>query len=292
MNTHHTKKHEIKDSSKILIVVLLILNILLTAYIGFFKRDAVWLETLKSGGSDNFKLVQELYTSDSYKDQQTQTLNQILWSMGDTDNTADAPTDTANNPSNDADVATLDKDTIDSLLKDTFIQWKEDARYLLIEYSDLLCPFCKRHYNDQTLEKVIAKYPNDVALVFKNMPLVQLHPTAPLGAEAVECAGKLWGSDAFYEYLSKAFQENSFDETNTVALAKEIGLNTSKFESCIKNGEFTSKVNRNNQEAGTVFWIGGTPGNVILDRETGKYIVVSGAYPFEKFDTELQNLMD
>lgn len=290
MNTHHTKKNKISDSSKILIVALLIVNLLLTIYVGFFKRDAVWLETLKSGGSDNFKLVQELYTSDSYKDQQTQTLNQILWSMGDTDNTAGAPTDTA--PSNDADVATLDKDTIDSLLKDVYIQWKEDARYLLIEYSDLLCPFCQRHYNDQTLEKVVAKYPNDVALVFKNMPLVQLHPTAPLGAEAVECAGKLWGSDAFYEYLSKAFQENSFDNTNIVSIAKEIGLNTSKFESCIKNGEFTSKVNGNNQEAGTVFWIGGTPGNVILDRETGKYIVVSGAYPFEKFDTELQNLMD
>lgn len=289
MNTHHTTKHKISDSSKILVVVLLIVNILLTVYVGFFKRDAVWLETLKSGGSDNFKLVQELYTSDSYKDQQTQTLNQILWSMGDTANT---PTDTANTPSNGADVATLDKDTVASLLKDTYIQGKEDARYLLIEYSDLLCPFCKRHYNDQTLEKIVAKYPNDVALVFKNMPLVQLHPTAPLGAQAVECAGKLWGSDAFYEYMAKAFQENSFDETNIVSLAKEIGLNTNKFEDCVKNGEFTSKIDGNNQEAGSLFWIGGTPGNVILDRETGKYIVVSWAYPFEKFDTELQNLMN
>jgi protein-disulfide isomerase len=73
----------------------------------------------------------------------------------------------------------LDQATMDSILKSTFIKGQQEARFLIFEYSDLLCPFCQRHHNDKTLLKVQEKYPNDVALVFKNMPLAQLHPTAP-----------------------------------------------------------------------------------------------------------------
>jgi hypothetical protein len=74
--THHSPISG--DSLKIVVAVLLAVNLLLSVYVAFFKRDAVWLETLKAGGAENFSLVQQLYTSDSYKAQQTQTLNQIL----------------------------------------------------------------------------------------------------------------------------------------------------------------------------------------------------------------------
>jgi protein-disulfide isomerase len=56
----------------------------------------------------------------------------------------------------------------------------KNARITIVEYSDFICPFCKRHYTAQTLEKIVEKYPNDVNMVFRQMPLVQLHPTAPL----------------------------------------------------------------------------------------------------------------
>jgi thioredoxin-related protein len=32
-----------------------------------------------------------------------------------------------------------------------------------------------------------------------------------------------------------------------------------------------------------LFGVSGTPGNVIIDRETGKYNVLPGAYPAENF---------
>lgn len=52
-----------------------------------------------------------------------------------------------------------------------------------------------------------------------------------------------------------------------------------------------TQINASIQEGQTVFGINGTPGNVILDKQTGKYVIISGAYPFDKFDQELQNLM-
>jgi hypothetical protein len=54
----------------LILLVVLALNLLLLLYVSFFKRDALWLETLKVGGSSNMQLVQKLYSSDGYKQQQ------------------------------------------------------------------------------------------------------------------------------------------------------------------------------------------------------------------------------
>ncbi len=268
------------DTTKIVVLILLVLNLLLAWYVSFFKKDALWLETLKAGGKENFALIEKLYNNDSFKEQQTKSLEEAIWSMGWETNTE---------PSS---LQILDEATIEKLFKDTYIKGNENARFVIFEYSDLLCPFCQRHHNDRTLQKVQEKYPNDVALVFKNMPLVQLHPTAPLWAEAVECAGKIWGSDDFYAFVDKAFTQNTFNEEVITNIAKEIWTSSSKIISCVNNWEFKSKIDWILEEARTLFGINGTPGNVILDKETGKYVIVNGAYPFEKFDTEVQNLMN
>ena len=166
------------DIEKIALMGIVGVNLLLSLYLAFFKADAVWLETLKSGGSENFNLVKQLYKSDAYKAQQKQTLEQVLGSFGAT-GTANAPTAQEATDEKPSETSTLSEDTIKKILTNVHYQGKEDAKIVLLEYSDLLCPFCKRHFNDKTLEKVVEKYPDDVALVFKNMPLPQLHPTAP-----------------------------------------------------------------------------------------------------------------
>ena len=120
-------------------------------------------------------LVQKLYESDSYKQQQKSAIEQVLGTTTDTtttptvDDTTTAPTATAGDAAKFA-----------AIEKDGYIKGNKNARITIIEYSDMLCPFCKRHYNAQTVENLIAKYPNDVNMVFRQMPLPQLHPTAPI----------------------------------------------------------------------------------------------------------------
>jgi hypothetical protein len=53
-------------------------SLLVLIYIAFIKKDAVWLETLKTGGSDNFGKVVELYKSDAYKNQQNIAIEQAM----------------------------------------------------------------------------------------------------------------------------------------------------------------------------------------------------------------------
>jgi protein-disulfide isomerase len=66
-----------------------------------------------------------------------------------------------------------------------------EAPVTIEEYSDCLCPFCSRHF-DQTVPTLIEKYvqTDQVKYVFRDMPLVGLHPTAPVGHLAARCLSK------------------------------------------------------------------------------------------------------
>jgi hypothetical protein len=84
--------HEIHKNTTTAVIVLLVINVLLLVYVGFFKHDAVWLETMKVGGRENMTLVQQLYNSDMYKTQQTQAIQQVLSSIDQQANPLVQPT--------------------------------------------------------------------------------------------------------------------------------------------------------------------------------------------------------
>ena len=68
-----------------------------------------------------------------------------------------------------------------------WIRGGRNAEVSVVEYSDLECPFCKRH--DATMKQLISEYDGKVNWVYRHFPLTQLHPKAPKEAEAAECAG-------------------------------------------------------------------------------------------------------
>jgi len=70
-----------EENMRLLVIILLVLNVLLGIYIAFFKRDALWLEAMKAGGTENMNMAQQLYKSPTYIQQQKTTLEQILGSM-------------------------------------------------------------------------------------------------------------------------------------------------------------------------------------------------------------------
>jgi len=253
------------------------------------------LETLKVGGSENMQMAEQLYTADAYKQQQKTTLEQILgqmWTAGTpawTTDTATQPT-TAQPAAEGTALTDGDKTKFASIEKDGYILGNKDARITIIEYSDMLCPFCKRHYNAQTLENLIKKYPNDVNMVFRQMPLPQLHPTAPIWAQGAVCVGKLGGADKFYAYLAVAFQASEFTETNVTDMAVNLGIDKAKFTSCFSSAETIATVNAQVQE-GQGFGINGTPWNVIVDNQNGKYSILAGAYPTENFEAVIKSIL-
>ncbi len=78
-----------------------------------------------------------------------------------------------------------------------------NARIVIVEYSDLECPFCKTFHN--TMHEVVKSDP-EVAWVFRHYPIPQLHAKALREAEATECAWEQKGNEGFWKYADKIFE--------------------------------------------------------------------------------------
>jgi protein-disulfide isomerase len=69
-----------------------------------------------------------------------------------------------------------------------------NAPVQLVEYGDYECPHCgQAYYIVKELERLLA---NRLCFVFRNFPLISIHPHAEHAAEAAEASGaqgKFWG---------------------------------------------------------------------------------------------------
>lgn len=195
-------------------------------------------------------------------------------------NPSAAPSAAANNPSADPTAAdpsaAAPSQPVPGVTKDDHIRGKDSAKVTLIEYSDFQCPYCSRH--EETLKQIEAKYPNDVRLVYRHFPLSSLHPFAQKAAEASECAnaqGKFWEMHDKLFAIAQTTAGLSIDAMKNAA--KELKLDTNKFNNCLDKGEMTAKVAKSYQD-GMAAGVSGTPATFI----NGK--ILEGAVPLEQFE--------
>lgn len=82
---------------------------------------------------------------------------------------------------------------------------KKDAPVTIVEFSDFQCPFCKQ-FIDTTYPQLKKEYidTGKVALYYRHLPLVQLHPMAMTFSHAAECANE---QGKFWEMHDKIFSE-------------------------------------------------------------------------------------
>jgi len=179
--------------------------------------------------------------------------------------------------------------------KNTYTLGNPDAEITWVEYSDLECPFCKKLHNSWTIGEVMKAYGDKVNFVFKQFPL-GFHANAPKEAEAVLCAWELWGSEKYYSYINTIFERTRWNGTwfalsALVPLAKELGLDESKFKTCLDSGKYASQVQTEMAEGQSLFWITWTPWNVLINNKTGKWDKLPGAYPTASFKQKIDSLL-
>lgn len=225
---------------------------------------------------------------------------------GDSGNTANAPAGNNNagnndapaptpepaptpQPSNDTDTVWLD--TLETQLEASYFKWDEDAPVSIIEFSDVECPFCQRHHSAGTLDSVISKFGEDqVSVYYMHFPL-SFHTSAQKAGEALECAGELQGNEGFWNYKKAIFDKGGKPTLDVVeATATEQGFDTDAFMECVNSGQFAQKVS-NQMAFGRSLGVTGTPGNVVVNNETGEYITVSGAVPATSFDAPVNQFL-
>jgi protein-disulfide isomerase len=168
-----------------------------------------------------------------------------------------------------------------------------DAGLSLIEYSDFECPYCKTFH--KTVKPVVDTYGGRVNWVYRHFPLSNHNPGAQKQAEASECANELGGNEAFWKYADAIYARTKsngkgFPINKLVPLAKEIGLDETEFRSCLNSGRYTERVQEDLRE-GSRIGITGTPGNILLNNETGDVTVIKGAKPAKVLKANISRML-
>ncbi len=192
-------------------------------------------------------------------------------------------------------VKTLSKDELAAIKNWAYIEWNKDAKITIVEYSDLECPFCIRQFKEWNIDKIKEKYGDKVNNIFKNFRWVP-HENAEIEASANLCAWELGWADAYVFYYKQIFSRSNwwngtwFSKDNLVPLAKEAWLDTEKFQQCLDSKRHIAKFDADTAEWKKL-WVQWTPGNVIINNETGKYILIAWAYPVSEFERVIEELL-
>lgn len=163
-----------------------------------------------------------------------------------------------------------------------------NASIKIIVYSDPSCPYCKIF--SPIMSEIMKKYgpTGNVAEIYRHYPLDKpdasgniLHPNAGNESQALECVASLGDNDKFWAYENKMYSQNTtgtegLNQKLLPIMAKDIGIDISKFNECLKSGKSKEKVEAD-YTSGVNAGISGTPTSFfVLDKPisdvTEKYI--------------------
>ena len=150
-----------------------------------------------------------------------------------------------------------------------------DAEVTIIEFSDFECPFCGRLH--PTIERVVAESEN-VKWVYRHFPLGN-HQNAIAAAVASECAAKIGGNDAFWDFSDLLFQnQRQLGTALYEQAATNLGIDIEEFRTCQESPEIANIVREDLQEVQRVGGTG-TPYSILITA-SGQLVPFSGALPY------------
>ncbi|MDP6670190.1 MAG: thioredoxin domain-containing protein [archaeon] len=173
----------------------------------------------------------------------------------------------------------------------------EDAKVVVVEFSDFECPYCAaavgKHEllisrfkeSDPSWEPAVP-YLKELAaegkikFVYRDYPLGG-HSKAQKAAEAAECAaeqGKFW---EMHDLIFDNLEAGTIAVVNLKQFAVDLELDTEAFNTCLDSGEMAAEVQSDMAE-GSSYGVNGTPAFFVNG------ILVSGAQPASVFETIIE----
>jgi protein-disulfide isomerase len=147
------------------------------------------------------------------------------------------------------------------------IQGPPDAAVTLVEYGDYQCPYCGEAY--PIVKAIQKRMGSRLRFVFRNFPLGNAHPNAPLAAEAAEAAG---AQGPFWEMHDMLYEhQNALAESDLIRYAERIGLDAKKFATALARHGYADRV-REDFLSGIRSGVNGTPTFFVNgERHNGSY---------------------
>jgi len=167
---------------------------------------------------------------------------------------------------------------------------RDDAPLVLVEYTDLQCPFCQRFHND-SYAQIKANYidTGKVKFVSRDFPL-PFHENAMRSAVAARCAaeqGKFWELRHTMIVNASQLQQDKLE-----GYAANVSMDVNKFKTCVAADKFKASIDKDIAE-GTAAGINGTPSFVLGRVKDGKLqgVRMVGAMPYAQFDAKIKEML-
>ena len=162
-------------------------------------------------------------------------------------------------------------------------QGKEDADIVVVEFSDFQCPFCARA--DEQVKELMAKHGKEIKFIYKQFPLVSIHPWAQPASEIGLCVLKDKGNDAYWKYHTGVFEDQqgipgadaAAATEKLLALAGKAGADPAAVKKCFEAHETRAEVEETLKQA-EALEVNSTPTFFVNGRR------VAGAVPIESFE--------
>jgi protein-disulfide isomerase len=148
---------------------------------------------------------------------------------------------------------------------------RSEARFTVIEYADLECPYCRAHF--AVLRRWIDAHP-EVNLQWHHLPLTMHEPAASKGARLAECVGEANGHAAFWQAVAWVYTHTRGDGQGLPEGMRFPDL-TPAVQRCL-DSERPDAVIRAQSLAAAQDGIQATPTLRLQDRESGKTLLLHG----------------
>jgi protein-disulfide isomerase len=152
------------------------------------------------------------------------------------------------------------------------VKGPDSAPVTIVEFSDFQCPYCARV--PAVLKQIAQNYGDKVKVVFRDFPLLAIHPQAAKAAEAGACA---FDQGKFWEMHDKLFEnQGALQVADLKKRAEELGLDAAAFAECLDSGRKAAEWQGDLKE-GEAYGVQSTPSFFVNGR------AVVGAQPYEAF---------
>lgn len=174
-------------------------------------------------------------------------------------------------------------------LKDKWvIRWPKDAKITIVEFTELLCPYCQRQSQQWTITSAIQKFSGQVNSISR--PFIIHGDIALQLSLALECVADLkpW---VYYDVLDEAFWAYPVDMTGIVNIAIENWVDKKSLQECVEEWKYIQSI-IDLMNLWSELWVYWTPWSIVINNESLKYELISWAYPLETFVETIESLLN
>jgi protein-disulfide isomerase len=126
------------------------------------------------------------------------------------------------------------------------VRGNPDAKVTVVNYDDFECPYCA-HMHSTLMSDILPQYGDKIKIIYKDYPLLQIHPWAQHAANDANCLAKESGKGywEFADYVhanqrtisgAQKDPQQAFVELDRITLdiGKKNGADATKLQACVK----------------------------------------------------------